>query len=221
MARIRQKAKSEVSTHKALDAALHLFSNQGFGGTSMREIAEESGLSVGNLYHHFESKEAMFQRLLDDYWKGLQDPEHPLRQLYERADFPEDLEQMAEVIDSVIKKNAAHILLFYVDIIEFRGKHVRAFYTVMAREFRRVYGEKLEARKAAGELADIDQLTAVIFITRWFFYFFTVETCFEMPSHFGMDPASAVKEFIRILRYGVLPRAIPGTGVDDGAGPAD
>ncbi len=207
MPRIRQEAKSKASIDQVLAAALSLFSTQGFGATTMRQIAEESGLSVGNLYHHFPSKEAIFQRLLDDYWKGLQKEDHPLRLLYEKANFPEDLEEMAEVIEQVIEDNSEHILLFYVDVIEFRGVHIRAFYKVMAREFRRVYGKKLEAKKRAGELGDVDALSAVIMATRWLFYFFTVEKCFGMPGHFGMEPKRAVAEFIRLLRLGLLPRS--------------
>ena len=207
MARSRQEAKSKASIDQALATALSLFSNQGFGATTMRQIAEESGLSVGNLYHHFPNKEAIFQRLLDDYWRGLQKADHPLRLLYEKADFPEDLEAMAEVIEQVIEDNSAHILLFYVDVIEFRGEHIRAFYKVMAREFKMIYGEKLEARKEAGEIGDVDALSAVIMATRWLFYFYTVEKCFGMPSHFGMEPKRAVAEFIRLLRLGLLPRS--------------
>lgn len=206
MSRSHQESKSKASIDQALAAALALFSNQGFGATPMRQIAEESGLSVGNLYHHFPNKEAIFQRLLDDYWKGLQQEDHPLRLLYEKADFPEDLEAMADVIEQVIEDNSAQILLFYVDVIEFRGRHVRAFYKVMAREFKRVYGAKLEAKKKAGEIGDVDALSAVIMATRWLFYFYTVEKCFGMPSHFGMEPKTAVAEFIRLLRLGLLPR---------------
>lgn len=207
MSRSRQKAKSHASREHALAAALSLFSNQGFGATTMRQIAEKSGMSLGNLYHHFGNKEALFQQLLNDYWVGLQKPDNPLRQIYERADFPEDLEEMAEVIEKTIEDNAEYILLFYVDVIEFRGQHIRTFYKVMAREFRRVYGEKLEAKKRAGEIGDVDALSAVIMATRWFFYFYTVEKCFQMPSHFGMEPKQAVREFIRLMRLGLLPRS--------------
>lgn len=206
MSRRRQQAKSKLSKDYVLAAALSLFSNQGFGATSMRQIAEKSGLSVGNLYHHFGSKEAIFQRLLDDYWAGLQAPDNPLRVLFEKADFPEDLEKMAEVIEKVIEDNAEYILLFYVDVIEFRGQHIRLFYKVMAREFRRVYSKKLEEKKRAGKIGDVDAISAVIMATRWFFYFFTVEKCFQMQGHFGMEPKKAVTEFIRLMRLGLLPR---------------
>ena len=40
MSRKRQEAKSQQSIDRALTTALSLFSNQGFGATSMRQIAE-------------------------------------------------------------------------------------------------------------------------------------------------------------------------------------
>ena len=49
-------------------------------------------------------------------------------------------------------------------------------------------------------------MTAVFMATRWFFYFYTVEICFDMPSHFGMEPKQAAAEFIRVLRLGLTPR---------------
>jgi hypothetical protein len=76
----------------------------------------------------------------------------------------------------------------------------------MATRFKEVYGAKLAARKAAGEIGDVDPLVGVIMATRWFFYFFTIEKCFGAPMHFGMKPQEATEEFIRLLRFGLLPR---------------
>ncbi|MGB5176166.1 MAG: TetR/AcrR family transcriptional regulator [Thermoanaerobaculia bacterium] len=207
MAQTTREARSQASISRALDTALELFSSQGFGATSMRQIAEDSGISVGNLYHHFPNKEAIFRRLIQDYWQGLQEPDHPLARLFQRAAFPDDLEEMAEVIGQVVEENAAYILLFYVDVIEFRGEHIRAFYEDMARNFRQVYGDSLAERQNAGEFGDVDPLVAVMVATRWFFYFYTVEKCFGMPMHLGLEPKKATEEFIRLLRNGLLPRS--------------
>lgn len=208
----RQQDRSKVSIEQALAAALELFSSQGFGATSMRQIAEKAGLSMGNLYHHFPSKDAIFERLLADYLERLTDPEHPLQKLFARADFPDDLEEMAAEIERVVEENSAYILLIYVDLVEFRGRHVRHFYEGMAERFQQVYGERLAARKAAGELGDVDPVAGVILATRWFFYFFTIEKCFGAPMHFGMKPQQATEEVIRLLRLGLLPRTGEGGG---------
>jgi len=207
MAKRRTQAdKSDASTRKVLKAALSLFARQGFRATPMRQIAKRSGLSVGNLYHHFGGKEEIFQTLIDQYWEVLLDPELPLNKIFAAARFPEDLEEMAAAIEKVVGENSAHILLIYIDVIEFKGKHIRAFYQNMADRFAATYAERLAARREAGELGDVDPLVAVMLATRWFFYFFTVEKCFGVPMHFGLDSHQAVQEFSRILRRGLDPR---------------
>ena len=204
---VSQREKSEASVTRTLDAALELFSSRGFGATSMREIAEKAGLSVGNVYHHFPSKEAIFQRLLDRYWEQVLDPELALNRVFARADFPDDLEEMAAAIEEVVERFRPYILLIYVDVIEFQGEHIHAFYSGMAGRFQEIYGERFRARREAGEIADdVDPMVAVMVATRWLFYFFTVEKCFGVPMHFGMSPDEAVREFIRLLRKGLRPR---------------
>ena len=206
MPRTPQKVKSEASVAQALEAALTLFSSRGFRATSMRQIAAASGLSVGNLYHHFSSKEEIFQRLIDRYWEIVLDPDLRLNRIFAEAGFPEDLEEMAEAIEEVVDACGPYILLIYVDVIEFQGQHIRAFYEGMADRFEEAYGERFRDRRRGGDFGAVDPMVGVMVATRWFFYFFTVEKCFGVPMHFGMDPKKAVDEFIRLMRYGLLPR---------------
>jgi AcrR family transcriptional regulator len=205
----RQAERSEAATARARDAALELFSTQGYGATSMRQISEKSGISVGNLYHHFGSKETIYQQLLDEYWEKLLDPEDELQQLFERADFPDDLEEMATLIERSVDAHAAYIMLIFIDVIEFRGQHIHAFYESMPARFAAVYEKNFARKRREGRLGDANALVAVMLATRWLFYYFTVEKCFGVPMHFGMAPREAVDEFIRILREGVLPRTNP------------
>ena len=200
----RQAERTEVSTSKVLETALELFSTQGYGATSMRQIAEACDQSVGNLYHHFGSKEKIYQRLIDDYWELLLDAEHPLQQVFDRANFPDDLEDLAAAIEQTVEENKASILLVFVDVIEHQGRHIRSFYETMADRFREKYGPHFEELERQGRLADADPLVAVMVATRWLFYFYMVEKCFGVPMHFGMDAQQAVDAFIRILRLGVL-----------------
>lgn len=202
----RQAERSEVATTKVLEVALDLFSTQGYGATSMRQIAEACDQSTGNLYHHFGSKEAIFQRLIDEYWERLLDPENRLEQVFTRANFPDDLEELAEVIGLTVEENKASILLVFVDVIEHQGRHIRSFYETMADRFREKYGPHFEELEREGRLADADPMVAVMVATRWLFWFYTVEKCFGVPMHFGMEAQQAVDGFIRILRNGLLRR---------------
>ena len=48
-----------------LRVALELFTERGFEGTSIRDIAEALGMTKSSLYYHFDGKEAIIQALLD------------------------------------------------------------------------------------------------------------------------------------------------------------
>jgi len=48
-----------------LDTALQLFSENGFHNVSMQQIADVSEFSVGTLYNFFESKEALFEEMIN------------------------------------------------------------------------------------------------------------------------------------------------------------
>lgn len=48
---------------KILDAALILFVERGFHGTSTAEIAKTAGVATGTLFHYFKTKEELINRL--------------------------------------------------------------------------------------------------------------------------------------------------------------
>ncbi|WP_072803372.1 TetR family transcriptional regulator [Rhodococcoides yunnanense] len=58
----REYAGSTLSA--PLTAALSAFVEQGYHGTSVREIAGRAGLSVPGLYHHYPSKQALLVGLM-------------------------------------------------------------------------------------------------------------------------------------------------------------
>ena len=51
---------------RILAAALALFSQKGYAGTNIRELAASLGLVKSGVYKHFESKEAIWDALLDE-----------------------------------------------------------------------------------------------------------------------------------------------------------
>jgi AcrR family transcriptional regulator len=50
---------------RLLDSALHLFSEKGYEGTSIREIIEGAGVTRPVLYYYFQNKEDLFKRLVE------------------------------------------------------------------------------------------------------------------------------------------------------------
>ncbi|MGW1228780.1 TetR family transcriptional regulator [Streptomyces sp. NPDC001478] len=57
--------KSEQTRTLILGTALRLFQERGYDKTTMRAIAQEAGVSVGNAYYYFSSKEHLVQGFYD------------------------------------------------------------------------------------------------------------------------------------------------------------
>ena len=65
---------------KILEAALDMFSKNGYAGTNMRELMASIGYAKSSTYRHFESKEEIWNTLLDEmiayYGERFGSPEH-------------------------------------------------------------------------------------------------------------------------------------------------
>jgi TetR/AcrR family transcriptional regulator, cholesterol catabolism regulator len=68
-------SKAERTRECVLSAAGRLFRQEGFYATTMRDIAQESGVEAGSIYYHFQSKDQILNEVLD---LGV-------RQLYEKV----------------------------------------------------------------------------------------------------------------------------------------
>lgn len=53
----------EETVKLILDAATHLFVEKGYDATSLQDIINETNLSKGAIYHHFSSKEEIFEAI--------------------------------------------------------------------------------------------------------------------------------------------------------------
>jgi AcrR family transcriptional regulator len=57
--------RRRYDTASLLDVAVQLFTERGYDGTSMGDLAQASGLSKSSLYHHFASREQLLRAALD------------------------------------------------------------------------------------------------------------------------------------------------------------
>jgi AcrR family transcriptional regulator len=71
--RTREKpaaVESDTATReRILLEAARLFRHHGFAATTLREVADASGIKAGSIYYHFESKDQILGEVLD---KGIQ-----------------------------------------------------------------------------------------------------------------------------------------------------
>lgn len=206
MAKAATKTKKKggaPNLDRILAAASLLFTRKGYNGTSTRDIAAEAGVSLGNIYNYFGTKEEIFVLLLSKYEKEYFNPDQPLIKALTTTAFPDNIEGLGFASREMVEKFSAYILLIYVDVVEFEAKHVNKMFARM----RQGYAAALKAGPggAKGRIAaDIDPVGALMMVTWNYFNYFIMEKLFKVKGHYGLPDEQAVKLFARVFKRGIL-----------------
>ena len=180
-----------------LAIAAKLFAERGFKNTTVRDIADAAGILSGSLYHHFDSKEAMVDELLDTFqtelWKKYDEietsdltPRGKLEAIV-RASFDAIDHHHSEV--AIFQKDAAHLVTF----------ERFAYLDERNNKFRKLWTGLLEAGVASGELrADLDVELVYRFLrdTVW------VAVRWYRPGG-SLSPADVADQYLKILLEGI------------------
>ena len=67
----KQAERRAATTEAILKAGRRLFGEQGFAATTMDDIAEAARVAKGAVYHHFATKEAVFEAVFDSVSRDL------------------------------------------------------------------------------------------------------------------------------------------------------
>jgi AcrR family transcriptional regulator len=85
--RSSSRQPSSATRERIVDAAIDLFSTEGFGGAGLREIADLASINVASIYHHFPSKQELLIAIIEQtYQQCLDQARHALVE----ADGPAD-----------------------------------------------------------------------------------------------------------------------------------
>ncbi len=115
---------------RILAAALKMFSQKGYEGTNIRELTASLGLVKSSMYRHFESKEAIWNALLDEmidyYEERFGSPEH-------LPTVPDTLEELVamtmEMVDFTVHDEKIVMTRKLLSIEQFRDERARQLAT--------------------------------------------------------------------------------------------
>ncbi len=85
----RDAAPGEGTRERLLDAALRLFAEHSFAGTSLQMIADELGITKAAVYHHFHTREELLSALASpalDEMRAIVDAAEERRTPHSRAE---------------------------------------------------------------------------------------------------------------------------------------
>jgi TetR/AcrR family transcriptional regulator len=72
-AKVVELHRSPDTRDRVLSVALSLFAENGYRGTSLRDIARRIGIKAPSLLHHFPSKEQLYVAVLDHIFEGMEE----------------------------------------------------------------------------------------------------------------------------------------------------
>ena len=118
------KQRTGQTRDDILQAAQQLFLTQGYGSTSMRDIAKAAGgFSVASLYNHFENKEAVFTVLITE-----RNPHAQMLAVAQEVTGETAREFIANFLRRVVPLMLTHfdfIQLAQIDMREFGGRNIK------------------------------------------------------------------------------------------------
>jgi AcrR family transcriptional regulator len=125
---------------KILDTALELFNKQGIDQTTIRHIAQEMGISHGNLQYHFANTDLIIRALYDRLWQGFED----LMQ-QAPAQIGEEMNGFRQSVSFTFRHTYTYrfIFLHFVEIgrrIPEIATHYRRNYKIREQQFLRMFG---------------------------------------------------------------------------------
>lgn len=192
------REKSLETRAKIIDAAYSLFIDRGYSASSMREISERAGITVGAIYNHFATKEAIWQEVI-----LAKHPYHDILPVILAADG----DSIADVIRAAARKLIHELLkrpdlfnLMFIEIVEFRGRHIPVLVNTILPEVIPI-GTILKTKQ--GKMRDIPiPILMRSFIGFFFSYYITGILMKDQPG-MGMDEEN-LDRFVDLYLYGLL-----------------
>lgn len=184
-------------------AAHNLFVQQGYHGTSMRQIASLAGIALGGLYNHFNSKEQVFRDVFLHY--------HPYHDV-----MPALLSAEGETVEQVVN-NAIHqmvlalgdrpdfINLMFIEVVEFKSQHTGELSSLLRPYQLEIVERLMELDR--GRLRSIPPMMLIRTFFGLFFSFLITEIIFTKQAPEEMRE-NALEYFVSIYLHGILKNSV-------------
>ena len=153
----RREARQGDRRQQILEAAVRLWTQQGFEATTVERVAQEAGLAKGTIYLYFPTKDALFAAAAER-WSLLPDLQALLPALRGRP-FEAALPWLTERLWARLREAAPLVALLFREL-PLRPEESRRFLETVVLPANRAFAAFLDERVRAGELRPLDTFVA-------------------------------------------------------------
>lgn len=191
--------RGEQTRNAILQSAHDLFVQQGYHGTSMRQIALKAGIALGGLYNHFASKEDVFQEVFFAY--------HPYQEVLpliaqsEGENLDEVIRDAARRMVRVVEDRPDFMNLMFIEVVEFKSIHAQQLMIELLPHGQAILQHIMQVGE--GQMRDFPPLIVVRSFLGLFFSYYITDLIFAQvsPPEYRQG---AMDYFIEIYLHGLL-----------------
>jgi AcrR family transcriptional regulator len=196
---------------RILEAARELFLRNGYNGSNLRDIARAASVSMGGIYHHFASKEEIYEALLPRTNLAREMPR--VAALFDLAQFPYNLADIGRAIMSLVREHKDDFKLVYIDILEFQGRNVKPIIDALHAAYANHSQQLISHRVEAGELADVHPVVVTRLVLDVFLHLYLEDVMLgkSLADQIGLTDDEMADQMADLLLHGILrgPRTGP------------
>jgi AcrR family transcriptional regulator len=199
-AKVKETPTKGETTRLAIEnAAIELFLEHGYHATSMRQIAEKSGLALGGIYNHFAGKDEIFEAIIID--------QHPYKKVLpvileaEGETMEEFLRNAVKIVVEVLGPEPIFIKLMFIELVEFNGRHGAAMLKEIAPKILPVFEKMLKVRK------DLRVANPAMFLRAFFgmiISYYITEIVISNSMLSKLMPKNAMDVYTDIFLHGII-----------------
>ncbi|MGI6406629.1 MAG: TetR/AcrR family transcriptional regulator [Syntrophaceticus sp.] len=187
---------------KIIDAAIKVFSEKGFEGSTTCEIAREAGVAEGTIFRHFSTKKGILQGILLQVVENYQllDILEPLVEMIEKGDGQSKIPAIITQLEEVMEQVPLLKLLFYEAQFhpEIQEMMVEKIVTPILDRIK----NSIAKQQSTGEYRNFDAYLMAISIFSSFWGYLALMNF--IPEQEYMDEENAYKQMLDIWLYGVI-----------------
>jgi len=200
---------AEERRRQLLDAALNLFSQRGFEGTTTKEIAAAAGVTEAIVFRHFPSKLALYQAVLQSCHESPEMQEW-LARAKACMDVGDDAGLLRTIADKILSGYRVDTRLHRVILFAALEGHDQALALnrqISLPVFMQLC-QYIQGRQESGKLRNYDPRMILAAIAGMASHYGTLTQMFGYESHLPDDQVAEI--FTSMLMNGILP---PSNGI--------
>ncbi|HSE84390.1 MAG TPA: TetR/AcrR family transcriptional regulator [Thermodesulfobacteriota bacterium] len=196
---LKDSSKTRI---KILEAAIRLFAENGFNGTTTKQIAEEAGVNEALIFRYFSTKRELYGAIIERKIEEEPGIEMPIEVYRETKDDRLIFRSVGMRMFDCVENDPTFMRLLYFSALE--GHELSdMFFDTYVEYVRMMLSDYVEQRVSEGAFKNVNPLLAARAFIGMVVNYIVVQELFKEKKKKKLDKEEVVETFVRIFLDGI------------------